>query len=565
MVPIATIVRPTKEGVIMSNYRLLAMVLLSAIFIITGCGGGSGTSGSIERGADTVLVNGQFYTVDKEKSLAEAIAIKDGTIAYVGSMEGINPYRGEKTEVIDLEGKFAMPSFVDSHLHPLTNSYAALFQVALFDLQSSDEYLVAIKEFADKNPGDHWIVGAGFDSFAFDQQGPRKEVLDAILPNRAIAIVDRDIHSMLVNSKALELMGITRDTPDPDGGSIKRDANGDATGLLVDDSAMNLARDFFPMATKEQYKTSLLWMQEWLNREGITTAHDAWVEFDPNYYQAFDELAKEGKLTVRYRGSWFIDPNEDYVDQIDYGLELSEQLTHPHFQVKSFKFLTDNVLEQDSALLLDGFGGLIGVRNWQQADMVSAYSKVDKAGHQIHVHVVGDGGARVTLDALEEAQMQNGNRDSRHSLVHIEVAAPIDIYRMGELGLSAHLTTIGLETEPEFFEDSTSKFHPVKSLIDAGANVTIVSDYATSDPDLMANIFGAIQRDNSEAAGLEEMLRAATINGAHANFLEDEVGSIEIGKKADIVVLSENPFEIDTEDIPDVEVEMTFFEGKRVH
>jgi predicted amidohydrolase YtcJ len=323
------------------------------------------TNAASETIADTVLIRGNIHTVDSENSRAEAIAVKNGSIIYIGSIEGSNAHINAQTEVINLEGKFVMPAFVDSHLHPLTNSYAALFQVALFDLDSADKYLEAITEFANRNPDEQWIVGAGFDAAAFDQLGPRKEVLDRILPDKAIAIVDRDIHSMLVNSRALELMGITRNTPDPDGGTIRRDANGDATGVLVDDSAMNLARDFFPLATKEQYKTSLVWMQEWLNREGITTAHDAWVEFDDNYYQAFDELAKEGKLTVRYRGSWFIDPNENYLRQINDGFEISELLTHPHFQVNSFKFLTDNVLELDTALLLDG-SGVSGVRNWQR-------------------------------------------------------------------------------------------------------------------------------------------------------------------------------------------------------
>jgi predicted amidohydrolase YtcJ len=514
--------------------------------------------------ADTVFTNAEVYTVDNNNPWAEAIAVKDGEIIYVGLMAGIDIYIGEHTKVIDLKGKMVMPAFVDSHLHPLSNSYAMLYQVALFNLTTLNEYSSAIKAFAKKNPGNEWVVGAGFDEWVFGNSGPTKEALDKIMPNRPVAIVDRDIHSMLVNSKALEVMGINRNTQDPDGGSISRDRNGDAAGVLVDDAAMEFAYEFFPEATKEEYKASLLWMQKWLSREGITTAHDAWVEFDPNYYEAFDELAKEGKLNVRYRGSWFIDPNGNFMNEIDNGLELSKQFTHPHFKMQSFKFLTDNVLEQDSALLIEN-GRTVGVRNWKQSDMVRAYSKVDKAGHQLHVHVVGDGGVRVTLDAIESANKANGVRDARHSFSHVEVAAPEDIKRMGRLGVSAHLTTIALEKEPETFEKSDSKFHPVKSLIDVGAKVTIASDYATSDPDVLGNIFGAIARDNGEGASLKEMIKAATINSAHANFLENEVGSLALGKKADIIVLSKNLFEIPKRDIPSVNIEMTFFEGKQVH
>ena len=546
----------------MHNIKLLPTIMLSGALALTGCAG-SGIDSN--KNADTLFTNGNIYAVDEANTQAEAIAVKDGNIVYIGSLEGANEYKGMETKIVDLDGKFTMPAFVDSHLHPLSNSYAALFQVALFELTSKAQYLAAIQTFASTKSADEWIVGAGFDASVFGKQGPTKEVLDTILPDRAIAIVDRDIHSMLVNSKALALMGITKDTQDPVGGSIQRDANGNATGLLIDDSAMNLARGFFPVATKAEYKESLLWMQSQLNQQGITTAHDAWVEFDENYYQAFDELAKEGKLTVRYRGSWFVDPLGDVNEDIDYGIVLSQQFTHPHFQVNSFKFLTDNVLEQDSALLLDEDGGISGVRNWEQTDMTNAFSKVDKAGYQLHVHVVGDGGTRVTLDALEEAERKNGSRDSRHSLAHVEVADLGDIDRMGVLGLTAHLTTIGLEEEADVFEDSASKFHPVKSLIDAGVNVAIASDYATSDPDVMANIYGAMQRNNAEGAGLEEMLKAATLNGAYANFLESEVGSLEVGKKADFVVLSKDVLDIDTSEIPSVSIDMTYFEGKRVH
>lgn len=260
-----------------------------------------------EKVADTVLVKGRFYTVDEENSWAEAIAIEDGTIVYVGSMKGINSYVGKKTEVIDLEGKFALPSFVDSHLHPLSNSYAYLFQAALFNLSSTDEYVKAIKAFAEKHPDMEGIMGAGFERSLYDAVGPRKELLDAIDSERPIGIISRDIHSMWVNSKVLEMLGITKDTPNPEGGVIARDPKtGEPSGLLQEDAAMQLAWALFPQPSKKDYKTSLLWMQDWLNREGITTAHDAWTEFNPNYYKAFDELAKEGKLTVRYRGSWYI-------------------------------------------------------------------------------------------------------------------------------------------------------------------------------------------------------------------------------------------------------------------
>ncbi len=541
-----------------------------------------------EKVADTVLVKGQFYTVDEENRWAEAVAIEDGTIVYVGSMEGIKSYIGKKTEVIDLKGKFAMPSFVESHLHPLSNSYAYLFQAALFDLSTTEEYIKAIREFAEKHPDMEGIMGAGFERTLYDAVGPRKELLDAIDSERPIGIISRDIHSLWVNSKALEMAGITKDTPDPKGGVIAREPKtGEPSGLLQEHAAMSLAWELFPYPTKEDYKTALLWIQEWLNREGITTAHDAWLEFEPNFYGAYDELAVDAKLTVRFRGSWYIDPAEDYMDQIRKGINLAKSFKHPHFQAYSFKFLADNILEEETALLLEPYThrpDFYGLKNWEDADMAKAFAKVDKAGYQIHVHVIGDGATKYTVDALEKVQEMNGKSYSRHSFAHLQMARPEDVIRMGELGMSAHMSPYWMIMDegfdnfylPYLGSKRANNTYPHKSLFDAGVNVTIASDFITSEFDLMTAIYNGMERKSTEGnanqlppanerVSLEEMLKAATINGAYANFLEDEVGSIKVGKKADIVVLSKNLFKIDTEEIPNVEIKMTFFEGKRVY
>ncbi len=366
-----------------------------------------------------MIRGGTFYTADHAQPWATAVAVLDGTLAYVGAAEGVGAHVGPATEVLELQGRFAMPAFVDSHLHPLTNAYASLFQAALFDLTSHDQYIEAIRAFAEANPELSGIMGAGFDRSLYDAVGPRKEWLDAIDSTRPIGIVDRDIHSMWVNSRVLELLGITAETPDPPGGVIVRDPDtGEPSGLLQEFAAWGPAWDLFPAATKEDYKTSLLWMQEWLNREGITTAHDAWVEYDPNYYEAFDELAREGRLTVRYRGSWYIDPSvdqwgDDSLAQIDWGLDLLERFDHPHFGATSFKFLVDGTVEEETALLLDPYShrpDYSGIRLWQDDDLVRAFEKVDAAGHQIHVHTIGDGAARQAVDALEAVQALNGAR-----------------------------------------------------------------------------------------------------------------------------------------------------------
>ncbi|MCP4213649.1 MAG: amidohydrolase family protein [bacterium] len=206
------------------NYGILWLLLVFVLLIGAGCrmGEEETTVAPTEDAADTVLINGQFYTVDEANSWAEAIAIDDGTIVYVGSMEGIDAYKGEQTEVIDLNGKFAMPSFVDSHLHPLSNAYSYLYQAALFNLNNHEAYIAAIKEFAENHADKEGIMGAGFDRYLYDDIGPRKEWLDAIDSQRPIAIIDKDIHTMWVNSKVFEMLGWDAGTPDPEGGVIVR-------------------------------------------------------------------------------------------------------------------------------------------------------------------------------------------------------------------------------------------------------------------------------------------------------------------------------------------------------
>ena len=597
----------------MSNHKSLWLPLLPAVLTIAGCATPTDTSEIAVAAADTVLVGGQIYTVDEENSWAEALAIVDGAIAYVGSAEGIDSYIGQQTEVIDLEGKFAMPSFVDSHMHPLENAYAYLYRAALFDLTTTEEYVDRIREFAEANPDLKGIMGAGFNRTLYDSIGPRKEWLDEIDAERPIAIISVDIHSMWVNSRTLEMLGITKATADPSGGIIQRDPEtGEPTGLLQEHAAMELARGLFPAPTKEEYKRSLLWIQKWLNAEGITTAHDAWTEFDPNFHEAYDELAKKGELTVRYRGSWYIDP-EDYAAEIKVGLSLAKKYNHPHFKAHSFKFLADQIQEEETALLLEPYAhrpDYLGLKTWADEDMVEAFTMIDEAGYQIQVHVIGDAATRYTVDALETVQETNGRRDSRHSLAHLQMATPEDVKRMGELGLGAHMSQYWMSIDGAFWKfylpylgpgRAYNQTYPHKSLFDAGVNVTVSSDFVTSEPDVMFAIYSGMTRilphriyqerygsdDNSryvtdpkvelrendvghippagERVSLEQMLRAATINGAYANFLENEVGSLEVGKKADIVVLSKNLFEIDTDEIPSVEIEMTFFEGTRVH
>ncbi|MCF8069509.1 MAG: amidohydrolase [Desulfobacterales bacterium] len=565
--------------------------------------------------ADLVLKNGIVYTVDAFRTIASAVAVKDKRVVRVGNSEDVQPLIGDNTQVIDLKGQMVLPAFIDSHMHPAMSGEMILFNVDLTDSYSHEDNIKKIKLFADNHPETTAIRGAGFSRSDYDEIGPRKEWLDEIDSKRPIALRSVDLHSLWVNSRALEMAGITKDTSNPENGVIMKDPDtGEPTGLLQEPGAMAFVDNLMPKVSKQQYKDTLIRLQEWFNSLGMTTSFDAWVEMGlPNYYEAYQELAEAGLLTVRYRGAWYMDPADDYQAQIEKGRELSKRFKTDHWQIHAFKFFADQIIEEETGLLLEPYShrqNHYGLKVWDDEILRQAFALVDKAGFQIHVHQIGDGAARYVLDALGKVQKENGKRDARHSFAHIQLILPEDIRRMAMLGVNAIIAPYWAVAEdyyweldlPYLGEERVNRMFPVQSLFDAGLNVAIHSDYGVTEPDFMWAFYSGIKRclpkrifkkmygdmpdykritdptvrlsdkkqigvlpSKEQMATLEEMIEAATINGAKANFLEKNLGSIEVGKLADLVVLDRNLFAVNVENIPEAKVVITFFEGKMVY
>jgi len=568
--------------------------------------------------ATLILKGGAVYTVDRKRSWAEAVAIRNGSIIYVGGDNGLAPYIGPSTRIIDLEGKMVLPGFFDAHCHASLGAVALAKTAQLVGLNSIEAYGKTISKFAADNPDLPVIQGNGWSNTVFGEKGPQKEFLDRLIPDRPIALASEDGHSLWVNSKALEIAEITKNTPDPQGGAIEKNSEtGEPTGLLKE-SAMGLVYSKIPDYSVEDYMEGLTLFQKTANTVGLTTVHDPLLYHDlgnmqypssDNGAQAIEKLRRENRLTLRYRGSWINIPERSAAEQIAAFIEARKKYTDDLFQVNAVKFFADGVIEAGTAYLLepytnnpDSCGEEFSLDHKAFREAVAAF---DKAGFQVHVHAIGDAAIRITLDAFEYAQRVNGKRDSRHSITHLQLVAPEDVKRMAELGV------IGLPQPYWFMKDDyywtielpylgkerADKEYPMKSLMSAGVVMAAASDFPvpSTDPSTheetpfmhpLAGIYTGIVRSApgattdpgktlkegesgvlwaEERVSLDDMITSFTINGAYANFLEKETGSIEVGKKADLVVLDNNLFKIPVEGILETKIAMTFLEGKVVY
>lgn len=534
--------------------------------------------------ANLVLKNASVYTVDKQHSWAQAIGIAEDKIVFVGTDTNVDTYIDSDTIVMDLGGKMVLPGFVDAHAHP---SHAMDFvgNISLYGLDSLEAYQDAIANFVEKHSDREFFRGSGWADTLFPNLGPSKKILDALIADRPVALVSYDGHSLWVNSVTLERAGITRDTPDPEGGRIERNPDtGEPSGVLRE-TAFKLIDDVIPDYSLEERENGLLAYQDMAIRAGITMSHDAML--DAGCIAAFNALVEEDKLKMRFRGSITMDPDREIAPQIK--MVLAERLknTHPYFQTNAAKIFVDGVLEGGTAYLLEPYAHKPDYRGepiWEPELLNYTSIALDKEKLQIHVHVIGDAAARITLDALEQAQVLNGKRDSRHLVTHLQLVDPDDIQRFKQLDVVGLPQPFWFKIDeyyqelalPYLGKDRADSQYPMQSFFDAGVVMASASDFPVTIPfDPFIAIQTGMTRSSpdgesdevlwpEERVGLEDMIQSFTYNGAYANFLEDETGSIEVGKQADIIVLDQNLFKIPVNEIAKTKVLLTFVDGKEV-
>ncbi|MBK0420607.1 amidohydrolase [Leucobacter sp. CSA2] len=513
---------------------------------------------------NTIVTGAQLWAPEPSKDTA--LAIRDGRIVAVGSDAEILALAGPDTARIDAAGAAVLPGFHDAHIHAQAGGLG-LLGCDLDAAHSVAGYSELISDFAATSDAE-WIVGAGWFGDAFPGGLPTRELLDELIPDRPAVFTSHDAHGVWVNTRALELAGVDRDTADPPAGRIVRDANGDATGMLFD-TAGELVTRLIPPHREADLRAALLAAQDRLFSLGITAWHDAILGAYltlPDCLPSYLDTLADGSLRARVTGSMWWPPSAgpEYLPEMRDRLRAASDAGFP---VRSVKIMQDGICENCTAALLEPYRGVHpesrGDSVISPEDLKTITAALDAEGISVHFHGVGDRAVRECLDAVAYARERNG-AGSRHQIAHLDVVDPADFARFARLGVTANLQALWARNDQEILErkfpllgEDRARFHfPFGSLHRSGAHLAMGSDWPVTSPDPLWGLHTACTRtaptadvhalnaESREPAQPEERLdvataiRAYTLGAAEASRVADTVGSLEPGKYADLVFLT---------------------------
>ena len=536
---------------------------------------------------DVLYKNGQIYTVDDSRSWAEAVAVKDGRITFVGSNEDAKGI--EAAEVIDLDGKMLLPGFIEAHGHVTWGAIDSLFKISLFGAEDAQYYIDTIKKFVADNPDLPVYEGAGWENPFFGPEGPSRKILDEICSDRPMLMWSHDKHSVWVNTHVLELCGIDKDTTVPAGNVIEREPDGTPGGTLREFAAIALIDSVRPVFTKEHYKKAVDWIQRDLARHGVTAILDPVLDPEEEAIAAIKELNENGELICKLRGA-FKSSEIDSYKHIDDFPKIRDEVDSHMFKIDQVKIFADGVVEGKTAYLKQPYEGetYTGDPIWEPAQLNEFCKKVDELGFDIHVHAIGDAAVSMTLDAIDAAKTADPDRDRRPVITHLQIVDPADYHRLADHKVAVVTNPYWHFKYRGFFEDIEVPYlgerayheYPMKSMQDAGIILGGASDYnVTPIPAPLRGIqIGAtrvgIDEDPNdmelvlapeERMSVEDMVEVFTKGNAYSMRMDDITGSVEVGKCADFVILEKNIFEVPPEDIYKVKVVQTISEGKVIY
>ena len=529
--------------------------------------------------AELLFRNGAVYTVNPAEPWAQAVAVSSGRIVAVGSDEDVASWVGTDTRVVDLEGRMLLPSFGDSHVHPLNDR-----ECNVSDIFTQEELLSAIRDCAAEGGPEDWIRGGGWALFLFPDANPHKSLLDELAPGRPVILTSAHGHSTWVSSRALEIAGITGDTPDPPDGRIERDpVSGEPTGTLHE-TASRLVYKHLPELTREQQVEALRRGLSMANAFGITSFQDA--SANRRSLEAYAALDAARELTARVVTSLRIDLDKE-LEEVPRVKALRDEFRGARFKATSVKLGLDGVIYNRTAALLEPYADRPGERwhpNIEPDPLNALVAALDAEEFQVHAHAVGDAAVRVALESFEYARNLNGPRDSRHHIAHIDLAHPDDFSRFSELEVIANFQPLWAQrdemvvdlVEPRIGIERTRWVFPIGSILESGGRIAFGSDWTVSSMNPLEGLQVAVTRRGltagpgeawyeEELVDLETAIAAYTIDVAYLNFQEGQSGSIEVGKLADLIVLDRNLFEIPRHEIHEAKVLLTLLEGDVVY
>ena len=535
--------------------------------------------------ADTIIARGRVYTGNVEQPWAQAVAIRDGKIIAVGDEQTIFKLRSDATKVIEVGGHLVLPGFVDCHIHFIDGSLS-LGRVNLEGAKDPSDIQQRLRDYAGKHPGKDWVLGRGWNYAMFGGEGlPHKKYLDEVFPDRPVFLEGYDGHTYWANSKALSLAGITKDTPDPPNGAIVRDATThQATGALKE-SAQELVARITPKPSRDENLAALRAGMKWANEHGLTRVHSAGGDFE--HLDLYDELRRQGQQTLRFYIAFFLNPPQLRVQDLN-AIETARKRFHDDWiDADVVKMMVDGVVESHTAAMLEPYSDDASTKGklfWDPAKYTAAVTELDKRGFQLFTHAIGDYGVRTALDAYQHAEDANHTSDRRPRIEHIETISVADIPRFGKVGVIASMQPLHSYPDADTLDvwarnagpDRASRAWAWKSIANAGGHLAFGSDWPVVTLNPWEGIQTAVTRQTSEGRPkggfvpgqrltVEETVRGYTLGAAYAGRREKTEGTIETGKLADLIIVSQNIFEIDPHRIGATKVLTTIVGGRVVY
>ena len=532
----------------------------------------------IPTGTEAVFFNGEIYTVNPDQPWAEAIYVKEGKIEFVGDSKEAKRMASKDAEEYDLKGRFLMPGIHDVHTHPLEAASENFKFILNGNITNPENYANDIANADADNPGTGWLLGwgHGLETILSATRAP-KDIIDDVVSNRPVGIMEQTSHSIWCNSAALNLLGFTSASPNPTGGIIMKDGNGNPNGILIDNAGellMELALAPTQQGADNDYQGLVGFALPELAKNGITSICEARTFWKRNQQDTWKKIEDDGKLTVRVNLGLWAYPNENDQSQISTLQSLYRSDPNSLLQINQIKVYVDGIVHNTTAAMHNDYainyfslGTNNGLNYFTEARLGQYISALEGTGFDFHIHALGNRAVHEGLNAIQAGGTSNG----RHRLTHVEYVDAADYARFAQLNVTADAQVAGDFTQPNHWHENdylvgsamNNNNIPLKSLQQAGARITLSSDWDVSDLNPFIGMANAIERVPQELS-IEEAIKAYTINAAYVMRQEDRVGSLVEGKEADFIVLDRNIVESTANQVRNTKVDLTYVKGKLV-